>query len=115
MNAATLINELTKKGVRLSRNGERLHVEARRGTVTMDMRDRLIAHKWELLALVDRARHLEAPQRSVLHFRLATFATNAWATVIGFGGVDALANQLSQRFGDSLVETRCPQDPYRRE
>lgn len=50
MTAATLIRELADTGVRLSRRGDRLHVEARPGAITPAVRQRLVECKAELLA-----------------------------------------------------------------
>ena len=53
MTAAVLIRELADTGIRLSRRGDRLHVEAKRGTITAQVKDTLIAHKAELLAVLN--------------------------------------------------------------
>lgn len=58
MTAATLIRELADTGVRVSATGDKLHVEAKPGTVTPELRDRLKAHKAELLPLVRTRDHL---------------------------------------------------------
>src|SRR5690606_37310362 len=50
--AETLIRELADTGVRLSRRGDRLHVEATPGTVTPELRLTLSERKAELLAAV---------------------------------------------------------------
>lgn len=53
MNAATdLLADLHRRGVRLSRNGDCLHVEAAPGAVTADLRDCLVANKPALLELL---------------------------------------------------------------
>jgi len=48
-----MIRQLREDGIRLSRNGDRLHVEARRGALTDDVRAFLVDHKAELLAALD--------------------------------------------------------------
>jgi hypothetical protein len=48
-----MIAELHDAGIRLSRNGDRLHVEAAPGILTADVRLHLIAHKAELLAALN--------------------------------------------------------------
>lgn len=50
MTAATLIRELAGTGIRLSVTGDRLHVEAKPGTVTDDLRRLLAENKTDLLA-----------------------------------------------------------------
>lgn len=49
MTAAALIAELAHAGIRLSQQGDRLHVEARPGVVTPALRERLTRNKSELL------------------------------------------------------------------
>lgn len=68
-----LLTELTRAGIRLSADGDKLRVEAPAGTDTQALRDRLKAHKAELLPLVrtrDRlltiARELGLPDALVL-------------------------------------------------
>lgn len=53
MTAAALIRDLADTGIRLSRRGDRLHVEAKRGTITAQVKDTLVAHKAELLAALN--------------------------------------------------------------
>src|SRR4051794_35840688 len=53
MNAATLLADLCRRGVRLSVSGERLSIDAPRGTVTADLRAALIEHKADLIRLLD--------------------------------------------------------------
>lgn len=50
MSAADTIRELAAIGIRLSVAGDRLHVEARHGAVTDELRQRLVENKPELLA-----------------------------------------------------------------
>ena len=50
---AAMIAELTQAGIRLSRYGDRLHVEAKPGSVTQAIRERLAASKADLLAFLD--------------------------------------------------------------
>lgn len=84
MTAATLIRELADTGVRLSATGDRLHVEAKLGTVTLELRDRLKTHKAELLPLIrtrDRlltvARTLGLPDHVVLDLSASELAETA--------------------------------------
>lgn len=53
MNAAALLAELSAAGIRLSRSGDRLRVEARPGTLTTELREQLTASKPDLLVLLD--------------------------------------------------------------
>ena len=53
MTATAMLAELAQAGIHLSRNGDRLHVEAKPGALTAELRDRLAAYKPELLALLD--------------------------------------------------------------
>lgn len=55
MNATSLLVELAASGVRLSRNGDSLHVQAKSGAVTVELRERLSASKPELLALLSES------------------------------------------------------------
>lgn len=73
MTAESILAELAITDVRLSATGDRLHVEAKPGTVTLELRDRLKTHKAELLPLIrtrDRlltvARTLGLPDHVVL-------------------------------------------------
>ena len=52
MTAIALLAELKMSGVRLSRKGDRLHVEARPGILTAELRERLTASKPALLVLL---------------------------------------------------------------
>lgn len=47
--AKTLRDDLTARGIKLSRNGDRLHVEGKPGTITAEVKAMLIEHKAELL------------------------------------------------------------------
>jgi hypothetical protein len=53
MNALALLAEVTGAGIRLTVHGDRLHVEAKPGALTAELRDRLTANKPELLVLLD--------------------------------------------------------------
>jgi TubC N-terminal docking domain len=53
VNAATIVADLHRAGIRLSCNGDRLHIEAKPGTITPEIRDRLAANKPELLAWLE--------------------------------------------------------------
>lgn len=55
MTAAALIRELADTGIRLSANGDRLHVEARRGALTEELRKVLTANKTDLIAALSGA------------------------------------------------------------
>lgn len=52
MIAAALLDELTQRGVRLSANGDRLHVKAPAGVPTSEVRAELRSVKAELLGLL---------------------------------------------------------------
>lgn len=49
MTAIALLTELQEAGIRVCALGDRLHIEAKPGTVTADLRARLVASKAELL------------------------------------------------------------------
>ncbi len=106
--AEALIESLARRGVRLSRRGDRLHVEAPRGAVTAALRETLLARKPELLVALT-AGEASAPRRAVLHFRLRGHSPNAWATALGRPGepLERLLAELGTRFGDRLLETRA--------
>lgn len=53
MTAAALIHDLADAGIRLSRNGDKLRVEGRPGTITQELRLILTEHKTELLAALN--------------------------------------------------------------
>ena len=53
MTAIAMIAELAHAGIHLSRRGDRLHVEAKPGSVTPAIRERLAAHKSDLLACLE--------------------------------------------------------------
>lgn len=107
MSAETLLRELTDRGVRVTRDGQRLRVRAPRGILTEDVREALIEHKPAILELLAIAK-LRADRRPVLHFRTSGSPENAWATVIGRPGesVDELRTDLQARFGDDLIDLR---------
>ncbi len=50
MSAAILIRSMREQGIKLSANGDRLHVEAPKGTVTAEIRDLLMTRKPDILA-----------------------------------------------------------------
>ena len=50
MTATAMLADLHRSGIRLEARGDRLHVEARPGTITDDLRRLLTEHKAELLA-----------------------------------------------------------------
>ena len=52
MTAAALFASLADTGIRLSRNGDRLHVESKPGALTAELRDRLTANKPDLMAML---------------------------------------------------------------
>ena len=58
--AETLIRNLTARGVRLSRNADRLRIEAPAGTVTPELKQVLAERKQDLLAALDQRERLHA-------------------------------------------------------
>ena len=50
MTVTAMLADLHRSGIRLEARGDRLHVEARPGTITADLRRLLTEHKAELLA-----------------------------------------------------------------
>lgn len=78
MTAAALLTEVTAAGIRLTINGDRLHVEAPAGHLTPDLRARIVMHKrgiMELLAMRDGllrlAREVGVPDRIVIELPAA--------------------------------------------
>ena len=62
MIATTLLTDLHRSGIRLEARGDRLHVEAKPGTITDALRRLLTEHKAELLAALAKAdEHAGAP------------------------------------------------------
>lgn len=51
--APDLLAELTAAGIRIDAHGDRLHVDAPPGTMTPELRQRLLAHKADLLAVIE--------------------------------------------------------------
>ncbi len=51
-NVAEILSDLTRRGVWLAPNGDRLYVDAPKGLLTPDLLDELRRHKAELLALL---------------------------------------------------------------
>lgn len=49
------LSEARSLGIVLSRNDDRLRVDAPKGSLTTDLRSHLVAHKSELLAIIDAA------------------------------------------------------------
>lgn len=62
MNALDLLSIARSAGITLEARGDRLHVEAPRGTMTPELRDALVLHKLELLARL-------APVPDFVHLR----------------------------------------------
>jgi TubC N-terminal docking domain/HEAT repeats len=62
MTAETLLGQLREKGVELKMgDGDRLVIDAPRGTVTEELRAALVAHKAELLQLIEREQKPSRP------------------------------------------------------
>lgn len=101
MTAADLLAEVTRVGVRLTVRGDRLHVEARAGTVTPAMRDRLADAKAELVALLTPTR----PKFRMVQFRLKVDPEHVWHTALG-PDADDLAADLRDRYRDRLDDVR---------
>lgn len=114
MTARTMIRELADAGIALAANGDRLHYEARAGTVTPDVRATLTAHKAELLAELRRiaqtvptAALREAAPRIVCDVRLSDHP-GAWFTVLGRPGqrFDLIRHELSIQYRGRLLDVR---------
>jgi tubulysin polyketide synthase-like protein len=69
MKPSDLLTELHSRGVTVSLNGERLHVDAPAGTLTPDLRAALVAHKSALLTLL-RVEALKAAAGPEVRWRL---------------------------------------------
>src|SRR3954452_14770165 len=52
MNASALLADLRRRGIQLSVAGERLSVDAPKGSVTPDLRNELTEHKSDLIRLL---------------------------------------------------------------
>ena len=50
MSAQELLTDLQSKGIQITADGDRLKIKAPRGTVTPELRERLAAHKPDILA-----------------------------------------------------------------
>lgn len=109
MTAADLLAEVTRVGVRLTVRGDRLHVEARAGTVTPAMRERLIEAKAELVALLTPVKPM-VPTLQMVHFRLNADPENVWHTALGPDADDLIAD-LHDRYRDRLYGIRKFDDP----
>jgi hypothetical protein len=60
MTATVLLIDLSRSGIVLEARGDRLHVEAKPGTITDDLRRLLIEHKAELLAELAKPMNIRA-------------------------------------------------------
>ena len=68
MNAAALLREANKLDVRLSVAGDKLHVDAPKGTLSPDLVSRLKAAKPELMALLSSPQTAKEIEQSVSEF-----------------------------------------------
>jgi hypothetical protein len=57
MNASTLLADLHRRGIKLSVSGERLSIDAPKGSVTPDLRSALTEHKPDLIRLLTEDEH----------------------------------------------------------
>jgi predicted metal-dependent hydrolase len=73
--AEDMLKDLSARGVRLSRNGDKLRVVAPHGFVDEALRQRLAANKAALLSLLRK----ELDSRVIVNFRIAGDQANAWA------------------------------------
>ncbi|TKC96364.1 non-ribosomal peptide synthetase [Polyangium fumosum] len=62
MSAVQLLTDLARLGVKLSVEAEQLQIRAPRGTLDATLRDRIVEHKQEILALLRRSEHGSASQ-----------------------------------------------------
>lgn len=104
MNAAALLAEVMRAGVRIKVRGDRLHVEARAGAVSPAMRERMIEAKAELIALLTPVNPI-VPTLRIVHFRLNTDPETVWHTALGPDADDLIAD-LRDRYRDRLAGIR---------
>ena len=69
MTAVELITELRERGVLIETNGERLRIDAPKGTVTPELREALVLHKAEVLVLLDSSQLAETARCIQADFR----------------------------------------------
>lgn len=112
---AALIREMAYRGIRLSRNGDRLHWEAPKRAMTPDVQRQLLAHKLELLAALAgteaKLDHLNGKtQRHIFEYTLKG-RPDAWLVMIGADGESYQQGieGLRHQYGDELLDAR----PYR--
>lgn len=100
--AETLIRDLAERGVRLTRNVDRLRVEAAPGVVTHALRETLLARKAELLAALSA--EPSRPCRTIVRFRLIGDVERAWASAIGAPSAtrENIVADLRERLGDRV-------------
>lgn len=107
MSAIAMIRELADTGIRLSVNGDKLHVQAVPGTITPELRQRLLAHKADLL----RALATSTGLRHVVEYQLAD--SPQWLVMLGASGasyaetVVALHLQFRGRVVDARPHNRA--------
>jgi len=63
VNVAEIIDDLQHRGVRLSRRGDRLAVDAPKGSLTDTDRQQLVVMKKELLASLEHSSNYSAPEK----------------------------------------------------
>ncbi len=81
MTATALLADFHRSGIRLQARGDRLHVEAKPGTITYDLRRLLTKHKAELLA--------ELAKPTAMRARLHSIAADAGLPASVVDAIDA--------------------------
>ena len=120
MNATALIHRLADAGIRLSSNGDRLHVEAQPGAVTPELRALIVNRKDDLVAELSRdrndareARHgkVEAELRARPELRVAFDVVDAPVTAAPGTPVSVV---LAVRHGEHILsgELHVPRERW---
>jgi hypothetical protein len=110
-----LIQDLNRRGVRLTRNADRLHVEAPRGIVTEELKETLAANKPALLAALSgyalRARLADLADSETISRAVADAVPDNELTDLGSLSDDTLRAYLrALRDADLRARGQCPPD-----
>lgn len=97
--AQTVLDELQRRGVRVERRGDKVHMSAA-APPPRDLVERVARHKREILGLLP-----DSSARPVVHFRPPGGPDDAWATLLGWPGEtrEALVAYLHERFPGAVV------------
>ncbi len=104
MNTAALLNEVTRRGIKLEPDGDALCYTAPKDVLTPELMAELKAHKTELLGIL---RSESPPTRGIYEYRLTD--SPSWLVFLAPPGADLddAWQALEAHFGeDRLVEVR---------